>query len=70
MTPYLIAWEADENDTERDDLCPLCFTYVQRGWTCGDCWGGTDRDFYARGGTGDLAVERLEMAWRQKAATR
>lgn len=45
----------DENDSERDDLCERCGEYLPKDpiygltrYICGDCHGGTERDFYAR----------------------
>ena len=43
----------DENDSERDDVCPRCGEYLPRHagidrYICGDCWGGTERDPQAR----------------------
>jgi ribosomal protein S27AE len=57
MTPYLVnADSGDENDSERDDVCPSCGEYLPRlawshpdhRWACGDCFGGTSVDPQAR----------------------
>lgn len=74
MTTFLSDRDpGDENDSEREDVCPTCGEYLPFGpygiarYTCGDCWGGTDRDFYARGADGPPAyVSELERGWMVK----
>lgn len=62
----------DENDSERDDLCPHCGAYLPLDpiyglarYACGDCWGGTDRDPATRT-DGWTAEERYQAAWEEK----
>lgn len=41
--------DAQPCDDCRETRCEQCGEKVEKGYICGDCFGGTERDFYARG---------------------